>query len=163
MQPTRMAQRPHRLAIASFQTLDVALGVKAALVASGLAEDGIVMLAHLDIFTTSRSTAPGEVSELPLLQSAAQIYCMVGPLAATLSLNAHASRSLEEFLGRWLLPRPGKQIASHVEKGNIAIGVQLNNSEEEQAACRILLAQASSRLEVHDVACDDCRPPPSLY
>lgn len=151
-----MARRPHRLAIAYLQTWDVAVRVKSALSAADLSENSIVMLALLDSFATRSSTVPGELVELPLLQAGGKVCCMVGPLAAKLG-QTQDLLSVEQLLDRWLLPRPARRIASHIEKGSVAIGVQFTNSEDEQTGCRILLASTALALEVHDVDCGDCR------
>jgi hypothetical protein len=152
-----MPHLPNRLAIASFQSWEAALRVKAELTRSGLSQEGMLFLALADVFSTSGGTSPDDPAELPLLEPGGPVCCIVGPLAAKLRLRENESKSLKGVLSRWLLPRQTERIASYVKDGKIVMAVRLAKGEDGQAACRTLLAHTSAPLEVHDIDCGDCR------
>ncbi len=66
-------------------------------------------------------------------------------------IEAGAS-SLQDALGRWLLPRHAARFQAAVEAGKLLLWVRLGSAEHERIVCQCLLASSSDPVGVHEFA-----------
>jgi hypothetical protein len=82
-----------------------------------------------------------------------KIVCIGGTLGRLLrEREIEGSRTLNDALRRWLLPRHAESLSDVVERNGILIWVEIHSLEEERAASISLLRHSQGRVEVHDFA-----------
>ena len=82
-----------------------------------------------------------------------KIMCIGGTLGQLLQCRVKkGSRTLNDALCHWLLPRHAESLSDVVERNGILIWVEIHSLEEERAASISLLRHSQSRVGVHDFA-----------
>lgn len=122
----------------------------------GLVLDSFNCLALRSVFAGKAIVAwnqvPVAVQELPFPRSSGVIACTSGPLADCMKERVGSgAHSLEEALGRWLIPRHAAHFQDAVQAGKILFWIPLGDAADERRACQTLLAHSSNSVGVHDL------------
>jgi len=79
------------------------------------------------------------------------ICCSDGNLAQQLSRRVEEScASFAEAPAAWMMTKQALDLADDINRGRLLLWVRLFSPEQEQEGCRLLLASAPLRVEVHD-------------
>ena len=152
-----LTELPHfRFAVGSF---DSWLQLRNALEDSrlrGRALGSINCLALERVFAGERIATsfqePVTVQKLAFPESREMICCTSGALADCLFDRLRSgSRSLEDALGHWLVPRHAAHFQAAVQDGKILLWIRLTDADDERRAYQSLLANSSNSVGVHDL------------
>lgn len=100
----------------------------------------------------SSDQMPMVLEELPFSDHREPICCTAGRLADCLAGRQRAgARSLQAALSHWLILRHAAHFQQAVERGGIALWVQISDADDERRACQSLLASSSNSVGVHDL------------
>lgn len=106
-------------------------------------------------FAEVEQSAPAPLCTLAFPRNRAPICCTSGLLADCLAARQRLGAStLQQALGRWLVPRHAAHLGQAVDNGRILVWVQLFDADDERRACQSLLAHSSNSVGVHDLSFD---------
>jgi hypothetical protein len=154
---TSMVQEPKlRFAVGTFDSWPQVRAALRDLRARGVVLDNFNCLALQRLFADKTIVAPDQasvaVAALPFADGADVIACTSGPLADKLTeQTTFGARTLQDALGRWIIPRHAARFEDAVHAGKILFWIQVANADEERRACQTLLAHSSNSVDVHDL------------